>query len=96
LAVAGPAHASGGFEDAIVKLVSAQSGKCLQPFNGNTDGEEPIVQETCNGSREQQWTVHPISATAVHLINQGHRQSRCLGVTSFLIDSGKTPRSART
>jgi len=53
LAVASPAHA----EDAIVKLVSVESGKCLQPVNGSLTQGQAIVQETCNGSVAQQWTV---------------------------------------
>jgi hypothetical protein len=65
LAVAPPAHA----EDAIVKLVSAESGKCLQPVNGTHIQGEPIVQETCNGSVAQQWTVALVSSTKVHLVN---------------------------
>lgn len=65
-AVAAPAFG----EDAIVKLVSSENRKCLQPFKGLADGEEPIVQETCNGSVAQQWTVHNTSLTQVHLINR--------------------------
>jgi hypothetical protein len=57
-------------EDAIVKLVSAQNGKCLQPINGSHNQGDAIVQETCNGSTAQQWTVHAVSATAIHLINR--------------------------
>lgn len=60
-------------EDAIVKLVSSENRKCLQPFKGLADGEEPIVQETCNGSVAQQWTVHDISLTDVHLINRASK-----------------------
>ena len=66
LAVASPAHA----EDAIVKLVSAESGKCLQPVNGSLSQGQAIVQETCNGSVAQQWTVSDVSSTKVHLINR--------------------------
>jgi hypothetical protein len=66
LAVAAPAHA----EDAIVKLVSGESGKCLQPVNGTLLQGQPIVQETCNGSVAQQWTVDDVSSTKVHLINR--------------------------
>ena len=57
-------------EDQIVKLVSAQNGKCLQPINGSHNQGDAIVQETCNGSAAQQWTVHAVSATALHLINR--------------------------
>jgi ricin-type beta-trefoil lectin protein len=66
LAVARPARA----EDAIVKLVSSASGKCLQPVNGSHNQGDAIVQVTCNGSAAQQWTVHPVSSTKVHLINR--------------------------
>jgi Ricin-type beta-trefoil lectin domain-like len=69
LAVAAPAHA----EDAIVKLVSVESGKCLQPVNGSLTQGEAIVQETCNGSVAQQWTVTAVSSTKVHLVNRSSR-----------------------
>ncbi len=66
LAVATQARA----EDQIVKLVSSANGKCLQPINGSHNQGDPIVQETCNGSTAQQWTVHLVSSTKVHLINR--------------------------
>jgi hypothetical protein len=69
LAVAPPARA----EDAIVKLVSSASGKCLQPVNGSHNQGDAIVQVTCNGSAAQQWTVHLVSSTKVHLINRASR-----------------------
>jgi hypothetical protein len=39
----------------IVQLVNQESGECLQPANGSEGAA--IVQETCNGSLAQQWTV---------------------------------------
>ena len=66
LAVPTAAHA----EDAIVKLVSASNGKCLQPINGSHNQGDAIVQQPCNGSTAQQWTVHLVSGTKVHLINR--------------------------
>src|SRR5579872_1867734 len=57
-------------EDAIVKLVSAQNGKCLQPVNGSHNQGDAIVQQPCDGSAAQQWTVHLVSGTKVHLINR--------------------------
>jgi hypothetical protein len=69
LAITSPAHA----EDAIVKLVSVESGKCLQPVNGSLTQGEAIVQETCNGSVAQQWTVTTVSSTKVHLVNRSSR-----------------------
>jgi hypothetical protein len=70
LAVAPPAARA---EDAIVKLVSSASGKCLQPVNGSHNQGDAIVQATCNGSAAQQWTVHAVSSTKVHLINRTSR-----------------------
>ena len=67
--VASPAPA----EDAIIKLVSSASGKCLQPVNGSHNQGDAIVQVTCNGSAAQQWTVHSVSSTKVHLINRASR-----------------------
>jgi hypothetical protein len=57
-------------EDAIVKLVNSQSGKCLQPLNASSTQGIAIVQQPCNGSVAQQWTVHSVSSTKVHLINR--------------------------
>ena len=66
LAVASPAQA----EDQIVKLVSVENGKCLQPINGSPNQGDAIVQQPCNGSVAQQWTVTFVSSTKVHLVNR--------------------------
>ena len=66
LALASPSQA----EDPIVKLVSDQSGKCLQPVNGSSAQGVAIVQSDCNGSSAQQWTVTFVSGTKVHLVNR--------------------------
>lgn len=66
LTVASPARA----EDPIVKLVSSENGKCLQPLNGSHTQGVAVVQEACNGSAAQQWTVTTVSATKVHLVNR--------------------------
>jgi hypothetical protein len=66
MAAAAPARA----EDPIVKLVSAESFKCLQPVNGSHNQGDAIVQEPCNGSLAQQWTVRQVSSTKVHLVNR--------------------------
>ncbi len=66
LMAASPAQAA----DQIVKLVSAQNGKCLQPAGRSLSTGVEIVQMTCDGSTAQQWTVHPVSSTKVHLINR--------------------------
>jgi hypothetical protein len=66
LTAAAPAKA----EDQIVKLVSVQNGKCLQPVNGSAEQGVAIVQEPCNGSAAQQWSVHLVSSTKVHLANR--------------------------
>lgn len=57
-------------EDSIVKLVSVSSGMCLQPIKGSTVQGDAIVQQPCDGSVAQQWTVHLVSSTKVHLINR--------------------------
>ncbi len=57
-------------EDQIVKLVSGENGKCLQPVNGSPTQGAAIVQETCNGSVAQQWTITSVSSTKVHLVNR--------------------------
>jgi hypothetical protein len=47
LAVTPPVKA----EDPIVKLVSAASGKCLQPIDQSHNRGDAIVQQTCNRRR---------------------------------------------
>lgn len=66
LTLASPARA----ENPIVKLVSASNGKCLQPINSSRTQGDAIVQEACNGSTAQQWTVKSVSSTKVHLVNR--------------------------
>jgi Ricin-type beta-trefoil lectin domain len=72
LAIASPAQAA----NPIIKLVSLQNGKCLQPINGSLDRGDAIVQQTCNGSMAQQWFEVGISSTAVHL--QNRQSNLCL------------------
>ena len=55
MGVAGVAVPAARADNAIVELVKFESTKCLQPANGS-DGAA-IVQETCNGSEAQQWSV---------------------------------------
>jgi Ricin-type beta-trefoil lectin domain len=66
LAVASPAQA----EDQIIKLVSVENGKCLQPINGSLNQGDAIVQQSCNGSVAQQWTVPSGFSSKVHLVNR--------------------------
>lgn len=56
-------------EDQIVRLVSVENGKCLQPVSDSHTQGDAIVQETCNGSVAQQWTDHAVS-DGRHLINR--------------------------
>jgi hypothetical protein len=67
---AGLAAAPAQAEDPIIKLVSVGSARCLQPVNGSADQGAAIVQEPCNGSVAQQWTVKLVSSTKVHLVNR--------------------------
>lgn len=60
-------------EDQIVKLMSASNRLCLQPINDSRTQGDAIVQMPCNGSTAQQWTVHSVSSTKVHLINRASR-----------------------
>jgi alpha-galactosidase len=60
LAVSQPAQA----ENPIVKLVSNQNGKCLQP--ASLEQGASVIQVTCNGSTAQQWTV----SSGIHLQNR--------------------------
>ncbi len=57
-------------EDPIVKLVSSENQKCLQPLNGSLAQGVAVIQETCNGSAAQQWAVTFVSSTKVHLVNR--------------------------
>jgi Ricin-type beta-trefoil lectin domain-like len=66
VAAPSPAHT----EDAIVKILSVENAKCLQPINGSPNQGDAIVQQPYNGSVAQQWTVKPVSSTKVHLVNR--------------------------
>ena len=57
-------------ENPIVKLVNGENAKCLQPVHGSTNRGDAIVQQSCNGSVAQQWTVIQVSATKVHLVSR--------------------------
>lgn len=57
-------------EDYIVNLISSSSGKCLQPIQQSHNQGDAIVQQTCNGTAAQQWTVHKASGTTLHLIDK--------------------------
>jgi hypothetical protein len=69
-ATTGLAVAPAQADDPIVKLVSAQNNKCLQPVNESTNQGDAIVLMTCSGRAAQQWTVQLVSSTAVHLRNR--------------------------
>jgi hypothetical protein len=64
LAVAPSAHAG----NAIVELRSAYSFACLQPAGGSSGLGVAIIQEPCNDTLAQQWTVTSASS-GVHLVN---------------------------
>jgi len=66
LAVASSARA----EDQIIRLVNASNGKCLQPGNGSPNQGDAIVQQSCNGSIAQQWTIKYPSYNVTHLVNR--------------------------
>jgi hypothetical protein len=53
-----------------VNLISTSSGKCLQPIQQSQNQGDAFVQQTCNGSAAQQWTVHKASGTTLHLIEK--------------------------
>ena len=57
-------------EDQIVKLVSAENGKCLQPVNVSLNQGDAIVQQSCNGGTAQQWTIKHPSYNVTHLVNR--------------------------
>lgn len=45
-----PAASLARAEDPIVRLVSVEDAKCLQPVNGSLNQGDAIVQQPCNGS----------------------------------------------
>ncbi|WP_171074927.1 RICIN domain-containing protein [Nonomuraea basaltis] len=61
---AAPAQA----ESEIVKLVSVQNGKCLQPKT--LEEGDVIVQQACNGTHAQQWLVQYLPRNKMHLKNR--------------------------
>jgi len=76
-------------EDPIVKLVSAQNAKCLQPINGSSKQGAAIVQETCNGSVAQQWTVKGGITTKSHLVNRS--SNLCLDARGKAVNGTPIP-----
>jgi len=82
LAAAAPAQVQ--TDDTAVNLVSAASGKCLQPINQSHNQGDAVVQQTCNGSAAQQWTVHAVSGTKFHLINKD--SGLCLDARGNAVD----------
>jgi hypothetical protein len=76
-ATAGVAAAPRAAAQDNINLVSAESGKCLQPINASSEPGVAIVQVTCNGSAAQQWTATDVEGTiqastpwqVVHLVN---------------------------
>ena len=72
LAAAQPAQA----ENPIVKLVSNQNGKCLQP--ASPDQGASVIQATCNGTVAQQWTVVLVNSTRVHLASRATNNQQCI------------------
>lgn len=71
LRAAAPVQTNGpvATEGAVVNLISAANGKCLQPINQSHNQGDAIVQQACNGSTAQQWTLHGVSGAKFHLIN---------------------------
>jgi hypothetical protein len=56
----------------VVTLMSVSSGECLQPINGSLTQGDAVVQQRCDGSAAQQWTITNLdcsTCTSVHLIN---------------------------
>ncbi|MGP3913740.1 RICIN domain-containing protein [Nonomuraea sp. 10N515B] len=78
---AAPAQA----ESEIVKLVSVQNGKCLQPRT--FEEGDVIVQQTCNGTYAQQWVVQYLSGNKMHLKNRG--SGYCLEVRDGAFNGGR-------
>jgi hypothetical protein len=71
-------------DDTAVNLVSGTNGKCLQPINQSHTQGDAIVQQTCNGSTAQQWTVRTVSDSAIHVINRD--SGLCLDARGKAVD----------
>lgn len=56
-------------QDQVVQIVNIQSGKCLQPAKGSSANGAAIVQEACNGSAAQFWTMHYQSSGSTLTLN---------------------------
>lgn len=52
-----------------VKIVNANSGKCLAPANGSTASGTTMVQTTCSNASSQQWTVNPLVGAYFQIVN---------------------------
>lgn len=71
-------------EDYIVNLVNVASGKCLQPINQSHNQGDAIVQQTCNGSAAQQWTIRSVSGAKIHVVNK--ESGLCLDARGKAVD----------
>jgi hypothetical protein len=66
LAVVSPASAAGP----VVIIRNTGNGLCLQTTGGPADIGTPVVQEPCDGSAAQNWTVIQLSDGSENLDNQ--------------------------
>jgi Ricin-type beta-trefoil lectin domain-like len=66
LAVSVPANAAGP----IVVIRNTGNGNCLQTTGGPADIGTPVVQEPCDGSAAQNWTLVPLSDGSEQFANQ--------------------------
>jgi hypothetical protein len=61
-----PASAAGP----IVIIRNTGNGECLQPTGGPADIGTPVVQEPCDGSAAQNWSLVPLSDGSEQFVNQ--------------------------
>jgi len=68
------------------KIISKNSGKCLEVCNANTSENATICQNTYSGADNQQWSILPVSEGFVKIINT--HSEKCLAVHQSSYNDG--------
>ncbi|MET8543661.1 RICIN domain-containing protein [Kitasatospora sp. NPDC004799] len=78
--------APGVAPDAWTALTARHSDKCLDASGASTAPATPVVQDTCGGSADQQWSLRPAGPGYVSVVSRGSGQ--CLDVAGVSTADG--------
>ncbi|MDG6218782.1 MAG: RICIN domain-containing protein, partial [Candidatus Thermoplasmatota archaeon] len=68
------------------KIISKNSGKCLEVCDANTSENATVCQNTYSGADNQHWSIIPVSEGFVKIINT--HSEKCLAVGQSSLDNG--------